>query len=119
MKYTVKELAEAFKNFVGDNELGEKEGQTQEDIELKENKVQKLNKPFKTINEVSQDKADEVNAKRQLDAVKKTMQYKKTNSKEDQEIAKEAKDKATKSNKLLDKWEKGKAEREAKAKKKK
>ena len=70
-----------------------------------------------SMNEISYELADDVNTKRQMDAVKKTIEYKKTGSEEDRKIAKEAKDLAKKNNELFKKWKKSKGIKESKDKK--
>lgn len=77
-----------------------------EDLEVEEIKEEK-------IDEISLENAEEVNTQRQIDSLKKTLQWKKSGEEIDREIAKEAKDKATKSNELLKKWKKAKGYKES------
>lgn len=81
------------------------------EIKIEEPEVEELKE--EKIDEISLENAEEVNTQRQIDSLKKTLQWKKTGEEIDREIAKEAKDKATKSNELLKKWKKAKGYKES------
>lgn len=117
----IKQILECFTNFIGDNELGEKEGQTTPDINLEEkekieeSKVASINKTFtkfieQKMNEVDQQTAEEVNDQRQADVntAAKDVEKAKQELEDAKEVLKIANEKAKKSNKLLKKWKKSK-----------
>lgn len=117
----IKQILECFTNFIGDNELGEKEGQTTPDITLEEkekieeSKIVSINKTFtkfieQKINEVDQETAEEVNDQRQADVntAAKDVEKAKQELEDAKEVLKIANEKAKKSNKLLKKWKKSK-----------
>ena len=117
----IKQILECFTNFIGDNELGEKEGQTTPDITLEEkekieeSKVASINKTFtkfieEKMNEVDQQTAEKVNDERQADVntAVKDVEKAKQELEDAKEVLKVANEKAKKSNKLLKKWKKSK-----------
>lgn len=93
------------------------------EIEKAEYKNTKIKKPeidnkdakhlIGAMNEISQELADDVNTKRQMDAVKTAMKWKDTGKEEDREAAKKAKLKAYKNNNLYNRWKKVKGINEA------
>ena len=117
----IKQILECFTNFIGDSELGEKEGQTVSDITLEEkekieeSKVASINKTFtkfieQKMNEVDQETAEKVNDERQADVntAAKDVEKAKQELEDAKEVLKIANEKAKKSNKLLKKWKKSK-----------
>lgn len=66
-----------------------------------------------SLDEISPELADKVNTLRQVDATMADVQAAKTGTEEDKQLAKEAEEKATKNNKLYNRWKKVKGITEA------
>ena len=113
----IKDLIKTIRDDIKDEDDKDKKAELKDDLAKAKNLLkmaQDLKKNESKMNEVDLATAQKVNDIRNYDAVKKTIDMKKSDDPADREIAKEAKKKAEKSNKLFRKWKKAKGIEESK-----
>ena len=113
----IKDLIKTIRDDIKDEDDKDKKAELKDDLAKAKNLLkmaQDLKKNEAKINEVDLATAQKVNDIRNYDAVKKTIDMKKSDDPADRKIAKEAKKKAEKSNKLFRKWKKAKGIEESK-----
>ena len=113
----IKDLIKTIRDDIKDEDDKDRKAELKDDLAKAKNLLkmaQDLKKNESKINEVDLATAQKVNDIRNYNAIKKTIDMKKSDNPADREIAKEAKKKAEKSNKLFRKWKKAKGIEESK-----